>query len=887
MEVLGALMKRSLKAGLTPIASAVVVLMMGTAMSVQAQEAKKDEVQKVEVTGIRAALQNAVNIKRNANSVVDAISAEDIGKLPDTDVGETLGRLPGVSVGRAFGQGASVSVRGSDPQMTYTTLNGQTVASTGWYDQQTIDRSFNYSLLPAELIGGMEVYKSSQADITEGGIGGTVIVKTRKPLDMPSGSAFVGVKLGKGSVSTKLDKDLSGLFSFKNDANTFGILVAGSNYDGEYIRRGIESDSRWSADVAPTTFVQDRKRQALNISLQAKPAKGVDLGLNYMKLELDGDNSNTSHYIFHDPNCTSRNAAVTSGFNEKGVCLASATSAAKATDAFIQTWARTAKMTSDSLTLNGSYKGDGFKLDAIAGSTKADGGTSMTTNYSYGWWTAGATLPKWTGNIDATGKQIAISPASSQNVTVANFPAKTGPAGSWATSRGPNADKEDYAQADLTFSNLDWAGINSFKTGFRASKHTFSKSTDRAVFADKALEAATPSLYSGTIAMGTLGWDSPKPNVDAMMSNTRQNITGWVEERGGYGVLKEDNTALYAMFNFEKDQWHGNFGARYVSSDVTAEGYKIDGTPVAANDIAQNAGWGKGKITQNAKYSDVLPSLNVAFDMNKNTIMRFTAAQAITRPNFDNMFIATQSGFQDTVAGNETVNYGSVALKPMKSTQLDFGFEYYYGKGNVMSVMVFHKDINNFITTVTNIDQKIGVVSPDSKKDSWTVNQYVNAGGGKIDGLEAQISHAFDNGFGVVANYTLANATAPSTSYQDKLNVFTQSSKHNANLVGYWETSTYSARLAYNWRSKYMIRETGWYGNRMHDAYGTLDAGFGWNITDKIKLNFEATNLLKADDVQYGAAAANTTVKDPLKAGYPAWSFLGERAFKVSLSAKF
>ena len=124
------------------------------------------QLESVTVTGIRASLETAVNIKRAATAVVDAVSAEDVGKLPDSDVGQSLGRIPGISVGRDFGQGASVSIRGTDPQMTYTTLNGQTVASTGWYDQKAIDRSFNYSLLPSELIGGMEVYKSQQADLS-------------------------------------------------------------------------------------------------------------------------------------------------------------------------------------------------------------------------------------------------------------------------------------------------------------------------------------------------------------------------------------------------------------------------------------------------------------------------------------------------------------------------------------------------------------------------------------------------------------------------------------------------------------------------------------------------------------------------------------------------
>ncbi|HET7791792.1 MAG TPA: TonB-dependent receptor plug domain-containing protein, partial [Rhizobacter sp.] len=202
---------------LTPVASAVALVLMSSLTTARAQQAPaapaaaasapqapaaaasapeaakpeakpeakgSQQLEVVNITGIRAALATAVNIKKNATALVDAVSAEDVGKLPDSDVGEALGRIPGVSVGRDFGQGATVSIRGTDPQMTYTTLNGQTVASTGWYDQKAVDRSFNYSLLPAELVGGMDVYKTTQADLTEGGIGGTVIVKTRKPLDL-------------------------------------------------------------------------------------------------------------------------------------------------------------------------------------------------------------------------------------------------------------------------------------------------------------------------------------------------------------------------------------------------------------------------------------------------------------------------------------------------------------------------------------------------------------------------------------------------------------------------------------------------------------------------------------------------------------------------------
>ncbi|WP_269531196.1 TonB-dependent receptor [Chitinimonas sp. BJYL2] len=869
-----------------PVALAVAVALMGmSAPALAAADTEAGEV--VKITGIRGALQSAAVIKKNASAVVDAVSAEDIGKLPDLDVGESLGRIPGVSVGRAFGQGSAVSIRGSDPQMTYTTLNGQTVASTGWYDQMNIDRSFNYSLLPSELIGGMEVYKSPQADLTEGGIGGTVIVKTRKPLAGDKTTVFGSVRYGDGSISDS-DKEVSGLYNYKNDAKTFGVLVAGSISDGDYIRRGIEADSRWASDVAPTAFVQERKRTAFNAALQVKPAAGWDLGLQYLGLKLEADNSNSSDYIFHDANCTQRNTAVKSAFNPNGVCLKSTTTATTPLEnQFIQNWARAAEMTSDSLTFDGHYKGDGVKVDFVVGNTKAEGGTKLTQNYAYGFWGSPTNkLGRWQGTIDATGKQIVLSPTSNQTVTVSNLPQNSAPE-TWATSRAPNKDEEKYGQVDVTL-DLDWGAINSFKAGLRKADHTFEKRSYRPVWKSTIDPVATSRLYSGQV--GVASWSIPRPNIGAMTANTLKNITGWMEDRSAYGELNEDNTALYGMFSFEAENVRGNFGLRYIATDATSTSYLYDGTPAGANDFAGSQGFSATKkASTKASYNDVLPSVNLAFDLKRDLVLRASASQAITRPNFANMFGVTVSGYNDDRVGNETWTTGNIALQPMKSSQADIGLEYYYGKGNLVSATYFTKDVSNFIVSQTQANQKVGLVDPGSGVDNWTVQSFANAGGGRIRGLELQVNHGFDNGFGVSANYTFTEGTAPATSYADKLAVFTQASKHNANLVGYYENQTYSARLAYNWRSKYMIREGAfWYGDRMHDDYGTLDASFGWNVTNNLKLSLEITNLLEEDDVQYGAAAAsNTAIKDPLRAGFPAWSFEGERTIKLGLSAKF
>lgn len=871
----------------TPIASAVALMLMGASLATQAQQAPApaaaasapEESTQIVVTGIRGSLATAVSVKRNATALVDAVSAEDIGKLPDSDVGESLGRIPGVSVGRDFGQGASVSIRGTDPQMTYTTLNGQTVASTGWYDQKAIDRSFNYSLLPSELIGGMDVYKSSQADLTEGGIGGTVIVKTRKPLDMDANTVFGSVHYGQGTISDPT-YEASGLYSWRNPARTFGVLVAGAWEKGDYIRRGVEADMRWSGDVAPTSFVQERERQALNVTLQARPAQGMDLSLNYLHLNLDANNSNTSHYIF------TGNSGTCAETNERGLCVLHTRDAGNAAtdNVFLQNWVRSASMSSDSLVLDGSYKGDGFKLSAIGGSTKAEGGTDQTANFAYGQWAPVAgtpSLPLWSGTIDARGNKIIVRPSSDQTIGVGDLPGTSAPE-TWASGRGPNSDKENFFQVDGSF-DVEWGPLTTFKTGARATEHTFTRTGQRGVHAGTAIPGDTAGLYGGTLDV-VGGWTLPRPNIDAMLSLASANITDWVEDRSAYARLNEKNSALYGMFDFESGALSGNFGLRYIRTKVSATGYVFDGSPTT--DIGQNNGWSTDRTTQSESYNDVLPSLNAIYKLSKNTQLRFAAAKAITRPNFDNMFLTSVVGFDDTNASNDAFNYGSPGLKPQKSTQFDFGLEYYYGRGNLLSAALFHKRIDNFVTTQTLLNQQVGVVSPDTGVDNWTINRYINAGGGKITGLELQGNHAFDNGFGVAANYTFSDAKAPSTSYQDELNMFTLSSRHTANLVGYFENQTYSARLAYSWRSKYMVRETGWYGNRMHDDIGSLDLSLGWNITKNLRLALEAINLTAEDDVQYGAGNA-AAQRASLTNGFPAWSFEGETTYRVGLSVKF
>lgn len=869
------------------IAGTAALSVSAFAQQAAADGAKDQNVEVIEVRGIRRSLSDAINAKRFSDAVVDAVSAEDIGQLPDSDVGQALGRIPGITVGRSFGQGASVTIRGTDPLMTLTTLNGQNVASTGWYDQMNIDRSFNYSLLPPELIGGMEVYKSSQANLVEGGIGGTVIVKTRKPLDLDANTAFVTLKGEYGTVNEDVAPEFSGLYSWKNDTETFGILVSAATLDREYLRRGTEADLDWGgrSSIQPSSFLQEQERRAFDVTAQFKPTENLELGAHILSLKLGADSLGANMYINTDTdwgdgpsNC--------SRFNAAGVCVISNTSAANASKVFFQNWARTGEMTSDTFELSGKYTGDGYELSAVAGSTKAEGGTEMTANFGYGWWGDRFGQVKWSGKVDATGKQIHID-GKDMGFTV-NQLDTTIATSTWTGVQGPNSDEEQYLQLDFD-KPIDLGIFNKFETGVRYTTHEFEKNEYRAIYdGTKKNEFKTTDLYSGTMPLGYQGWTIPKGNPHAMIAATNSLVKKFAYSRPAHALLEEDNFSAYGMLSFAGDGYRGNLGLRYVNTEVTSTGHRING--VNGQELGQNNGFAEAKYSETGDYAYALPSANISFDVAPDLIVRFSASEAITRPTYNNLFTSNLSGYPDDRRGNEQITYGNPDLNPMKASQFDASIEYYYGPSNLLSLTYFKKSVSDFIVANTKLNQKIGVINNDLEvpADNWTVNNYVNAGGGKISGFELQLNHSFGNGFGIASNYTFANAEAPAEVYTDRLSLFTESSRNSANLVGYWEDMDYSARLAYNWRSKYMIREYGlYYGNRMHDDFGTLDLTLGWNITENAKVRLEATNLLEEDDVQYGVAAAGTEVKPALQEGFPAWSFKGEAMYKVSVTYTF
>jgi TonB-dependent receptor len=230
---------------LKPVAAFVAVCCSGAALAAEGPDATApaaSDVQEVVITGLRQSLVNAESIKRDASGVVDAITAEDIGKFPDTNLAEAIQRIPGVTIDRNNNEGSRVTVRGFGPEFNLVTLNGRSMpGNVDLLNNQTATRSFDFENLSADGISGIEVYKTGRADIASGGIGSTIDIKTARPFDFSDMRATFSAKANRDAsteVGNKVTPEFSGLFSDKFFDDRVGFLINGS-----YSKRNSEEQT--------------------------------------------------------------------------------------------------------------------------------------------------------------------------------------------------------------------------------------------------------------------------------------------------------------------------------------------------------------------------------------------------------------------------------------------------------------------------------------------------------------------------------------------------------------------------------------------------------------------------------------------------------------------
>ncbi|KPL47507.1 TonB-dependent receptor [Xanthomonas axonopodis] len=819
------------------------------------------ELDTITVTGYRASLEKSQSVKRAANSIVDAISAEDIGKFPDTNAAESLAHVPGISVDRQFGEGEKVSINGTDPALNRVLLNGQTIASGDWGGNptDTSGRTFNYTLLSPEIIGLMEVYKTPEARIDEGSIGGTVIVHTRKPLDLPKNTLRGSVGYNYNDRSKEGNPRGSALWSWKNDDETFGALISATHDEQDLARAGIEYFGYTTGDKIPPTatitgdgsnvatarvpagissafFQQTRERNGLQGALQWKPDENNEFNLTGIYIKGKYNNYSQARYVC--PACNNDLEKVTRANVENGVVTSATVSDNTQGGVNDQPYAqmdtnyRESTVTTKSLNLRHDWSGEKWVFTTQIGDTEATGGKNPEYLMKYLMQDGGY-------NYAFDGRNTAVN---YDNGGAANWALPGNAAGLPAGSTADGVmqaggiyyqkskDQEKYFQWDAS-RDLALGPFNKLQFGYKYINHDNGvdargnriNTTDPVSLTQFNPGTTQSSLYDGLGASGDLTtW--PTANLGAVRRYLLAQPQGpYTTDFGGSFDVKEITQNVYTQLNFESGQWRGNVGVRLLDTTDKSEYWQ-----------SADNGDSYSRVAETHDYRKALPSFNVAYDVTDDAVLRFSAAKVMARPRYGDL---AGSFTVNSGNGNLTASGGNPDLKPYESTNYDLAAEWYFAPSSMLSGEVFYRDINSYIVSTT-VNEFRPADARGNEAGNYQVTTPTNASDAKVKGASINYQQTFGLGFGLQANYTYAKADASTGLNLPYL------SRDTYNVIPYWEHGDWTVRVNYSYRSKYFTQIGRLGSEDFADSYKQLDLTASYQITDYMGLTFGATNLL-------------------------------------------
>ncbi|WP_355604499.1 TonB-dependent receptor [Xanthomonas cannabis] len=820
------------------------------------------ELDTITVTGYRASLEKSQAVKRSANSIVDAISAEDIGKFPDINAAESLSHLPGISVDRQFGEGEKVSINGTDPALNRVLLNGQTIASGDWGGNptDTSGRTFNYTLLSPEIIGLMEVYKTPEARIDEGSIGGTVIVHTRKPLELPKNTIRGSIGYNYNDRSEEGNPRGSALWSWKNDDETFGALISATHDKQDLARAGIEyfgyttganipasatitgdgsdvATARVPAGISSAFFQQTRERSGLQGALQWKPDEQNEFNLTGLYIKGKYNNFSQARYVC--PACNDDRQKITQANVQNGVVTSATVSDGAAGQPYAQLDAnyRESTVTTKSLNLRHDWSGEKWVFTTQAGYTEATGGKNpeylmkyLMQDGGYNYAFDGRNTSVNYDNGGASNWALPGNPAGLAPGQEGNIPGTTtGIMQAGGIAYQKSKDDEKYFQWDAS-RDLEWGPFTKLQFGYKYINHNNGVdargnriNTTDPVSLTQFNPGTTPSsLYDGLGASGDLTtW--PTANLGAVRSYLLSQPQGaYRTDFGASFDVKEITQNVYTQLNFESGQWRGNVGVRLVDTTDKSQFWQ-----------SNDGGTSFQRVAETNDYRKALPSFNIAYDITDDTVLRFSAAKVIARPRYADLAgtFTVNSG-----NGNLTANGGNPDLKPYESTNYDLAAEWYFAPSSMLSGEVFYRDISSYIVNTT-VTQQLNP-APPAIAGLYQVTTPVNVSDAKVKGVAVNYQQTFGLGFGLQANYTFAESDSSSGLNLPYL------SRDTYNVIPYWEHGDWTVRVNYSYRSKYFTQIGRLESRDFADAYKQLDLNASYQITDYMGITFGATNLL-------------------------------------------
>ena len=858
----------------TPIAAAAALALLSAVLPGHAQQADAQPAARLEtvtITGIRASREQSLNQKRNADSVVEVITAEDIGKLPDKNVADAVQRIPGVNISSGaggeggFSENDRVSIRGTSASLTHTLINGHAVGTGDWFvlnQTEAVGRSVSYALLPSEIVSKITVHKSAQADLVEGGVAGAVNIETRTPLSFKKPfTAEISAQAIYSSLPRKTDPQLNALFNWKNEAGTGGLLfqifseTRHERRDGQEFLGYAQISSKPASDTDPTEtnpiliahpelkdvwypqlinsslFTQKRVRNGGLIDVEWKPSSSLTLDANAFFSHMSAVNFDHSYLANPQALIDGGDVPLNPVVRSNTLVAAEFPNVVGAAPGLVDSIARPgAASESWYIDVNGKYRlNDKWYISGKAGTTRGLGNTPGDLGYE-------SNLPT-NGGLDYRMNGIA-GPArvSFPGIDTADYNAAT-LAGAWYAVVKV-VDEEKYAQADAEVA-VDSGVVESAKFGVRFADHKRQvhypnnggcgfDNPDPTKLCN-ATAAWDGALYPSNFGRG-LG--APAGFFPPMWIQNPKTIEEFIKTHGqvseaywpGEFTINEKTYAAYGMANLAGEKWRGNVGVRLVRTKQSVD-YNLPGTQVVSPTFGDY-----DPVHDSRSYTDALPSANVRFELSKELVSRVSVARTMTRADYSTLAGAITSQDNITLSGTA----GNVNLKPIRSTNYDATLEWYFAPRSLLSVGVFYMDMSSYIGFATT-KQMLPNTNHGGAIEEFTITVPVNAKA-KNKGIELGYQQALGGGFGMAANYTYADGK------DSEGFALVGSSKQTYNLEAYYENDSFSARMAYTYRSDYLVgldRATS-----QHEAgSGNLAASVNYKINDRISLQFDALNL--------------------------------------------
>ena len=943
-------------------ASTIALLTVGAAM---AQDTSATET--VVVTGYRASLEKALDLKRTAVDTSDSILAEDIAKFPDMNVSESLQRIPGVALNRESGEGREITVRGLGAQFTRVLINGiEAQATVGSQDVSTSNpgsgaggtnrgRGFDFNVFASDLFSSLTVHKTNSASTEEGSLGATVELHTGHPFDHPGFVFTASAQAGYQDLAQSVNPRVAALISDTFANGKLGVLFSAAYQSNNTLEEGTSS-VRWmsnlgnsatasssndfgkyngvatkATDVLNTAFrprfpryddIQvHEKRLGLTTSVQWQPDENTlftvdglyaDFGQvrNEYYLEANSMSVGSSGTTAYFTDATNTHDYVSSlGVGAINV-LSYGLGGATGLDGKLNPTQSIETMTATNVGLRNEHRLD--HLDTRFMQATIDGSHSFSNEFKVhvlaGWSESHHRNPiQTTLAADLGCAGTGVSPASnytcgagsaadpysydySTNIPMLHVGAIPSSA-SWFLSnvrerqefaynsyRSASIDGEYKPTSELTIS----AGFDFRNFGFGSleTRRSTGGTGELATIPD-AIRAIPLSSYQSTIALrginlpagSTTSWQTEDIGKAASAISLFDSTVFPLNSAAGYasnGSVRESDFGTWFKVDWDTDvygmSFRGDAGARYVLTESTSVGYSLINnviTPASGGEI----------------YHDWLPSMNAVLEPVQDFLVRFGASYSMARPNLSGML---PSGSVSVSGSNATAKVGNPNTPPMRSKNLDLAFEWYYGKGSMISVAGFWKHLDNFVQsqsiTGTAAQNPFGMddtpfisacggtswsnitnsycLGNGGQNMTWVYTASKSVKGAPLYGTEINwqqqldfLPHPFDS-FGLLANYTYVQAQQ--SYYDTSGNLLMKAdlnnmSRNSYNATVYYDDSIFQARMTASFRSHYIIDANilSNYNNYGIFVKSTLnvDASASYKLDENMMFTFDALNL--------------------------------------------